>query len=397
MNVLLLHCHSGASGDMLLGALVAAGMDFDALQKGLQALPLRNYTITRREVLRGGIAALKIDVTIDVDEEMENESSPARRFSDIEALLRDATGLSQYVRTHATQVFRRLFEAEAKVHGTPFEQTHLHELSATDAVVDIVGVCLCMEHLQARRVYCPSIELGRGTVQSAHGVLPVPAPATQELLLGKPVTAGGPPFELTTPTGAALLVEFVTHFQDEVPLMRTEGIGYGAGAREIPAHANVLRAVWGEAQEDADLQAGVLVIETNLDDMSPQVSGYVTQRLLEAGALDVWLTPIIMKKGRPGVMLSALCHQDRQRVVEDMILMETTSLGVRVRPCERRVLQRSMRTVRTQYGDIQVKEAVLPDGSIRTAPEYEDCRRAAQQHGVPLMDVMKAARESQAC
>jgi uncharacterized protein (TIGR00299 family) protein len=375
MKICYLDAFSGISGDMLVGALADAGAPQDALLDGLHGLGLgASYEFTRTR--RGGISATKFHVK-------GGESSAHRHLHHILEIL-DRAPLPERVRRDAAAVFRRLGEAEARVHALPLEKVHFHEVGAVDSIADVVGACLGFALLGIEGVFCSAVNVGRGTVHTEHGTLPVPAPATAELLRGKPVYAQGPEAELTTPTGAAVAVTLAQEF-GPMPPMRLHETGYGAGTRDFPGQPNVLRVLTGERSGAAEATT-VSVIEANLDDASPEVLGYATERLLEAGALDVALAPLVMKKGRPGTLLQVVARpEDRERLAA-LVFAETTTLGVRWWTAERRVQERRWVDVETRYGRVRIKV-----GESTWAPEYEDCRRLAREAGVPLKDVLAEA------
>ncbi len=375
MKICYLDAFSGISGDMLVGALADAGAPQDALLDGLNGLGLgASYEFTRTR--RGGISATKFHVE-------GGESSAHRHLHHILEIL-DKAPLPEHVRRDAAAVFRRLGEAEARVHALPLEKVHFHEVGAVDSIADVVGACLGFALLGIERVFCSAVNVGRGTVDTEHGTLPVPAPATAELLRGKPVYAQGPEAELTTPTGAAVAVTLAEQF-GSMPPMRLHETGYGAGTRDFPGQPNVLRVLTGERSGAAEATT-VSMIEANLDDASPEVLGYATERLLEAGALDVALAPLVMKKGRPGTLLQVVARpEDRERLAA-LVFAETTTLGVRWWTAERRVQERRWVDVETRYGRVRIKV-----GESTWAPEYEDCRRLAREAGVPLKDVLAEA------
>jgi hypothetical protein len=370
-----LDAFSGISGDMLVGALADAGAPQDALLDGLEGLGLgAAYEFTRTR--RAGISATRFHVK-------GGESSAHRHLHHILEIL-DKAPLPERVRRDAAAVFRRLGEAEARVHALPLEKVHFHEVGAVDSIADVVGACLGFALLGIERVFCSAVNVGRGTVHTEHGTLPVPAPATAELLRGKPVYAQGPEAELTTPTGAALAVTLAQEF-GTMPPMRLQETGYGAGTRDFPGQPNVLRVLTGERSAATEATT-VSVIEANLDDASPEVLGYATERLLEAGALDVALAPLVMKKGRPGTLLQVVTRpEDRERLAA-LVFAETTTLGLRWWTAERRVQERRWVDVETRYGRVRIKV-----GESTWAPEYEDCRRLAREAGVPLKDVLAEA------
>ena len=342
MRLLYLDCFAGISGDMFLGALLELGVSENTLRTELSKLQLAGYQISSRRVVKQNISATKFDVI------EEHPPSPrlrrtSRGYSDIVGMI-DKSGLSSAVKERAQRVFRRIGDAEAKIHGIPLEKVHFHEIGAVDSIVDIVGGCIAVEALGVDEIQASPPRLGSGFVETAHGRFPVPAPATLELLKGIPVQSSSDPVELVTPTGAALLAEFCTKF-GPMPAMSIEKIGYGAGSRDLDKAPNVLRAVLGESAEDSRRYTeadSVAVIETNIDDMNPQLYGDVMERLLAAGALDVFLTPVQMKKNRPGTLLTVLCERNGVDALTELILMHTTSFGVRVHEAQRRKLAREI-------------------------------------------------------
>ncbi|MGD0015532.1 MAG: nickel pincer cofactor biosynthesis protein LarC, partial [Bryobacteraceae bacterium] len=326
---------------------------------------------------RGSIAATKFHV-------LGGDHQRHRRLSHILEIV-GAAALPGRVKQNAAAIFRRLAEVEAAVHGVPVEHVHFHEVGAVDSICDIVGACLGFELLGIEEIHSSPLNLGSGTVQTEHGVLPVPAPATAALLQGQPVYARGPEVELTTPTGAAIAAALACRF-GAMPPMRISAVGYGAGGRDLPEQPNVLRVLIGE-KSGASEATMVSVLEANIDDSSPEVLGFALERLLGAGALDATLTPLIMKKGRPGVLLRVIARPEDQEALAQLVFAETSTLGLRVYPAERRVQARSIVEVSTPHGKVRVK--VSADG--RYAPEYEDCRRLALATGVPLQQIIAAA------
>jgi uncharacterized protein (TIGR00299 family) protein len=374
-------CFSGISGDMCLGALVDAGASFDSLKRSLKKLPLQGYTLKRSDVMRSGLRALKIDVKV------SSKSQPARTLKQVKEIL-SKSSLAANVKKQGMAVFDNIFRAEGFVHGVAPSKVHLHEMGALDVIVDVMGTLLALESLNIKNVYASPINLGTGTVKTSHGILPVPAPATAELLKGVPVYAGDFKGELTTPTGAAIIKTIASGF-GTMPTMKVNSIGVGAGGRDSKGHPNVLRVFMGEAGSD---NTGIIVMEANIDDMSPEIFPYVMDLLMRTGALDVTLNQVLMKKGRPAMVLTVQCHRDKQQALEQIILTETTTLGVRYWEAGRTVLARALRKVETRYGMIRVKDALDAEGKVmRSAPEYEDCARAAKKYKVPLIDVMKEA------
>ncbi len=380
-------CGSGISGDMTLGALVSAGWPAERLVALPGRLGLAGVRVDVGGTRRGPLAAVRVEVHV------EESAQPHRHLAHVEAIL-DRAELPAAVRDRAAAVFRRLAEAEAAVHGTSVEKVHFHEVGAADALVDVAGSVLGLAELGVERVHSTPPRLGRGSVASAHGTIPLPAPAVARLLLGAPVEIGEAPHELTTPTGAALLATLVDDWEAP-PVFRLERVGTGAGARDLPGTPNVLRLFVGDA---AGLPAGdglrrrrVAVLETALDDENPQFAGALLPRLLAAGALDAMLVPSVMKKGRPGTWLVVVADPHRASDLAAMVLAESTSLGVRVRLDERVELERRGEEVETPFGPVTVKVATLPDGTERAAPEFESVREAAERAGRPLREVAEAA------
>jgi pyridinium-3,5-bisthiocarboxylic acid mononucleotide nickel chelatase len=366
---------SGISGDMIVGALADAGADQSAIADAIASLNA-GVTISFEKVKRAGIAATKYHV------HMEPQHAH-RHLSHIVKMIEGAD-LSARARANAVAVFRRLGEAEAEVHAMPIEKVHFHEVGAVDSIADIVGACVALDQLDAGTVVCSAVNVGSGTVQTEHGTMPVPAPATAKLLAGAPVYASGPAMELATPTGAAVAAALGTF--GTLPPMKVARSGYGAGTRDFPGQPNVLRVILGEAAA-ADEALAVSVIEANIDDLNPQVLAYSAERLLEAGALDVTIEPIVMKKGRPGSLLRVIARPSDCEKLAQIIFTETSTLGVRVYAAERRVRSRSFAEVETRYGKVRVK--VTSEGDF--APEYEDCRKLALEMGVALKHVIAEA------
>lgn len=380
MRIACFDCFAGISGDMTLGALIDAGVDETVLRRELCKLGNLGFELRVSKVTKGGIEATDVRVVTD-------ESHHHRRLKDVRRII-EQSALSDAVKWRAVEVFVRLAEAEAKVHGHSPEEVHFHEVGAVDAIVDIVGACVGLELLGIEKVYASPMPMGHGFVEAAHGRIPLPAPATVEILNGIPVYDAGIEGETVTPTGAAIIRTLADEF-GEMPPMRIESIGYGAGKRdsEIP---NLLRVFVGDAEE-AQLPAHqVSIVETNIDDMNPEFYESAMERLFEAGALDVYLTPIVMKKGRPAILLTAICPIQRTDEIARVILRETSSFGVRISKATRRCLDRHWETVTTRYGDIRIKIGTA-DGTETASPEYEDCRRAAEEHGVPVREVYNEA------
>lgn len=378
-------CFSGISGDMCLGALVDAGVPLDILAKELNKIPIGGYELTSRKVRRSGISATKVDVVVD------RKHAGERKWKDIQKLVRESS-LAPSMKKKGLSVFRSLFEAEAKVHGEPLNKVHLHELGAVDCIVDIFGTLIGLAMLGIEEVYASTINLGSGTVMTSHGILPVPAPATAELLRGVPVYSAGDPFEKTTPTGSALIT-FLAKGYGDMPAFIPEKIGMGAGGKDPASVPNMLRILIGETT-GATGQDSIMVIETNIDDMNPQIFEYVSERLLDAGALDVFLTQIMMKKMRPAVKLSVLCDREKMKDLSEIILRETTSIGVRCHETSRITLERRIEKVETVFGTVRVKISGNSKRHLTVTPEYEDCRVIALKKGIPLSEVIQAAKSA---
>lgn len=419
MRIGYIECFSGISGDMFVGALVDAGIPVSVLEKAVEALNV-GARLEVSKVTRSGIAATKVDVWVgDVKEEpgvpreLERHSGHShahehshehehshkhahehgRSLSDIQKII-EAAKLADGVKQRALAIFEALGQAEAKIHNTTLDKIHFHEVGAIDAIVDTVCAAVAADAIGVEEWVCSPINVGGGTVECSHGRLPVPAPATAELLkdANAPVYSSGIDKELTTPTGAAIAKAIAGKF-GAVPAYKISAIGYGAGGRDLPGQPNVLRITIGESLTTGTSVAPefVSVLEANIDDLNPQVFGYVMDRLMEAGALDVFGTPVQMKKGRPGMLLTVLARtEDAQKLVK-IVFTETTTLGIRMREERRQVLTRRAEAVKTQWGEVRMKIANLNGSVTNYAPEYEDCRRIAAEHGVPLKTVMQEA------
>ena len=391
MKIAYFDCFSGISGDMCLGSLVDAGADLKAIERGLGKLPVKGYRLASRKVLRGGISATKVDVVLRSTGHRKKHG--ATRWRDIEKTIGEAT-LAEGIRQKGLKIFRRLFEAEARVHGEPFREVHLHELGGIDCMVDIFGTLIGLELLGAEKIYTSPINLGSGTIETAHGILPVPAPATAELLKGYPVYSSGVPFELATPTGAAILSGLGAE-PLQAPWMKLERTGYGAGDRETGAMPNVLRLLVGETAAphrgpSAAMADTVAIIETNIDDMNPQLYEHVMEKLFGAGALDVFLENIIMKKGRPAVKLTVIAGERQEECLADILFRETTTIGVRFTHARRKTLTREIRKVKTGFGEVRIKVAKLGDKTVNVSPEYDDLKALAAKRGLPLKEITEA-------
>ncbi len=380
---LYLDCPGGVSGDMLLGALIDLGVEPEAIAAPLRSLPLGEWSLSAREVRRAGLRATHAIVQV------AREAEPARTLAEIEALL-GAGALPEGIRARGAAVFRRLAEAEARVHGEALERAHVHEVGRTDAVIDIVGTLLALDRLAIGAVHCSALPLAaEGATRSAHGPLPLPAPATLEILsrVSAPIRAGAPATrgEQVTPTGAALVAELATFGR---PPLRLERVGVGAGTRDDPERPNILRAWRGVAEPAAALPVRpVVVLETNVDDVTGERAAFAVERIRAAGALDVWLAASAMKKGRSGLQVTAVARPEAEAAVATSMLRELPTLGVRVRDEHRYEAERELRRVATPLGPATVKLRRLPGEAPAVAPEYEDCARLARESGRPIGEV----------
>ena len=384
MKIAYFDCFAGISGDMILGALVDAGLPFDTLKSELDKLGLKEFEIAQRRVEKHGIAATKIDIHA-------QEGHVHRHLKDVLAIIQ-ASAISHSAKEKAGRVFQKLAEAEAKVHGVAIDQVHFHEVGAVDAIADVVGAILGLEYLGVERIYASKLRFGTGRTRGSHGSMPVPVPAVVEMTRGLPAERTDIPYELVTPTGAAILTALATGIGQPIS-MRTQSAGYGAGTRDLDQAPNLLRIEIGDLVEDQHTDTPIL-IETNIDDMTPEIYGYLIDRLLEKGARDAFLTPVIMKKGRPGIQLSVLADPHLETELTDFIFAETTTLGVRRIPVQRRMLERRSDTVETPFGAVRVKIAEVA-GTQRITPEYDDCARIAREKNVPILDVYKAVHQSE--
>jgi uncharacterized protein (TIGR00299 family) protein len=390
MRTLYFDCFAGISGDMTLGALVAAGADARELKERLALLGLEGYELEFETVDRSGISATRAVVKVSKDEK------PHRHLRDVLKIIENSR-LEESIKERASKIFTRLGESEARVHNVAIERVHFHEVGAVDAIVDVVGACIGFELLGVERFASSSLHVGSGTVEMEHGRFPVPPPAVAELLRGAPVYSTEIKGELVTPTGAAIVATLCESF-GPLPSMRIEASGYGAGTREYEKFPNVLRVIVGE-MEVADLMhvgedEELTIVETNLDDASPQVLGHLMERAMAAGALDCYFTNVQMKKGRPGVLVSILCQPSDQEIFIRLLFEETPTLGVRAYEVRRRALERESVTVETEFGRIAVKVGRMGRRVLSATPEYEECRAAALRAGVALRVVQDAARAS---
>jgi hypothetical protein len=447
LKIAYFDCFSGISGDMCLGALVDAGVSLKQLLGELEKIALKGYELRFRKVKRAGIAATKADVILKAESKKQRAESEetysiergakndpthpplskgrskeglmikklrtegreqkAKRWKDIEKIVHKSL-LSKETKEKGLKVFERLFKAEAKIHGDAFENVHLHELGAVDCLVDVFGTIIGFDILEVEKIYSSPVNLGSGFIKMKHGTLPVPAPASAEILKGVPVYATDANFELTTPTGAALVKELSSEFGN-LPLMNIAHTGFGAGTMNFKDRPNVLRLFVGNLEKTphyfpnltplyppllrGELKGGLdqeaTVIEANIDDMNPQIYEYVMEKLFKKGALDVFLTQIIMKKGRPGIRLTVLCKETEKEELIKIILTETTTIGLRFHDVARRVLRREIKLLDTEFGKVRVKFSSFGDSILKATPEYEDCKRIARKLKMPLIEVMR--------
>jgi uncharacterized protein (TIGR00299 family) protein len=375
-------CPSGASGDMILGALVDAGAPFEALSRELAGLGVAGYRLERREVIKAGFRATKVDVALG------HHEAGHRGLREILDIL-ERSHLTPAVQDMASRIFQRLAEAEARVHGTTPERVHFHDVGAVDAIVDVSGACIGLHLLGVDAVHVGALPVGGGFVDGPHGRIPVPGPATAELLKGFPTLDTGIRRELVTPTGAAILTTLAAG-AGTMPAMRVTAVGYGAGTMELET-PNVLRLFVGEAAVSAPTET-IMQVETTVDDMSPQLYEPLLERLLEGGALDAWLTPVIMKRSRPGVVLTALCEPGRVADLSRLLFEESSTIGVRWTAYQRSRLEREMVRLDTAYGPVTFKVSRLGGRAVTVTPEFEEVRRIARDKGLPVREVLEQAR-----
>jgi len=398
MPILYLDCFSGISGDMMVGALADLGISPSAFEWELGKLEIEDYHLHFARQERRGIAGVKFDVHTDSSacesadlsaSDSHSHSHPhSRSHSEIRELI-EQSGLSKFVKTRSLAIFHRIAEAEAKIHAVPIDRVHFDEVGAVDSIVDIVLTCVGIEALEVSHIYVSALVEGNGSIHCAHGEYPVPAPATLEILKGIPLRQITVPFELITPTGAAIVAEF-QHQIGPMPPLRTIRVGYGLGTRDISPRPNVLRAILGELEQTAETET-VVEIQANIDDLSAEILAASQEHLLQAGARDVFFTPVQMKKNRPGTLLTVLCDRAHLDQIQQLIFHETTTFGLRFREASRRVLDRELRSVETELGPIRVKIGRLGDEVVQVSPEYEDCRSIARKISMPLKRVYEIA------
>ncbi len=386
MKIAYFDCFSGASGDMILGALMDAGLSLETLKAELAKLKLTHYDLNVEKIAKKGIAGSQAIVIVE-----EYHHHHHRHLADVRAIIENSD-LENSIKEKSIDIFTCLAEAEAKVHETTVDHIHFHEVGAMDAIIDVVGSVAGLAALGIEKIVCSALHVGAGTVECAHGTLPVPAPATVALIQGKPIYSTGVVGELLTPTGAAILTTLASEF-GPMPAMTLETTGYGAGNADISI-PNLLRITIGESAEEIKgiETERVAVMETSIDDMNPQIYGYLMEKMLQMGVMDVFLVPLHMKKNRPGVLLTVLCKMEMMDQITAFLLTETTTIGLRWRIDQRMKAHREIRTAKTAYGNMSFKVAKIGDRTVNVTPEYEDCKRVAMKKNIPLINVLDAAR-----
>ncbi|MBS4224337.1 nickel pincer cofactor biosynthesis protein LarC [Lederbergia citrea] len=411
MRVLYIDCFSGISGDMMVGALIDAGATPERIEQELKKLNVSGYTIEWKKVMKEGISSTKFDVILTRDKSGDSHGHHEHahghdhdhnhdhghthhdhhhhnRYDDIVQLI-DESDLALGVKERSKQIFAPIAESEAKIHQMAIEDVHFHEVGAIDSIVDIVATAIALEELEIEKVVTSHVPLGSGRIRCAHGIYPVPAPATLDMLKHVPIASSDLMYELTTPTGAGIVVSQTDSF-GTMPAMKVTSIGYGAGTRNIPSRPNVLRVMVGEAMESTASET-ITVLECQLDDMPGEAFGFVMDKLFDQGALDVYFTPIFMKKNRPGTLITVLAESGEEMKLEDILLRETTTLGVRKSTWLRNILQREIVPIDTKFGPINIKQALKNGTVIREVPEYEDVKKAALEYGVTFQEVYQTA------
>ena len=378
MKTAYLDCFSGISGDMFIGALLDAGLSFEELKKALATLPIDGYSLEEKKEMKKGLTATRFIVSL-------NKTEHAHRgFNDIKEIIRDGD-LSTDVKERSLRIFELIAREEGRIHNVSPDKVHFHEVGAVDSILDIVGVSFGIEFLGIGSVFSSRLPLGSGFTESGHGRIPIPAPATIALLKGVPVYDSGLEFEMITPTGAAIVKDLACSF-GRMPGMTVESIGYGAGSRDLPDRPNLLRIMIGEEKTGNQVET-VIILEAGMDDMNPEWLGFIMEGLFKAGAMDVFFRPIQMKKNRPGIELAVIGHPDQKDKLMDILFRESTTLGVRFRYSQRKILERSQASIDSPWGSINVKKIIQQDGSSLLQPEYESCRKIAEGNGLPLKEI----------
>ena len=378
MTIAYLDCFSGISGDMFLGALLDIGLPFEELKKAISSLPFHGYSIDYKKEMKNGLSATRFLVSVDEHHHIH------RSLPDIEEII-NAGQLKDDVKQRSMRIFRSIAEVEGLIHNHPPEKVHFHEVGAVDSIIDIVGAAFGVDYLGITSINASHIPLGSGFIKSGHGTIPLPAPATVGLLKGIPVYSSGLEYELVTPTGAALVKEFVNSFEG-MPPMIISNIGYGAGTRDLPDRPNLFRIIAGIDSKETDTET-VAVLEANIDDTNPEWLGFIMERLFEEGALDVIFTPVYMKKNRPGIQVEVISRPQTRDHLVGILFRESTTIGIRYRYSQRKVLKREETTIDSPWGGLKVKKIVQPDGSFFIQPEFESCKKIAREQGIPIKDV----------
>lgn len=386
MKILYFDCFSGISGDMVLGAMADAGVDIEVIKKELKKLDLDGYKLRISKVKRKGIKGTKLDVIVDEKKHLHHTT-----YKYIKRMI-ERSRLSKKIKEDSLKIFKNIAEAEAKIHRTSVDNVHFHEVGAVDSIVDVVGAAICINILSPDIILSSPINTGMGMVKTEHGILPVPAPATAEMLRGFPSYSSDIKFELATPTGVGIITT-IAKASNTIPNMKTNAIGYGAGSKDFLDSPNLLRIMIGEGYSPSE-QDSITVIESNIDDMNPQFYDHIMNRLFKGGALDVFLTPIIMKKNRPAVKITLLSEIDNVNNLADILLSETTSFGLRMYKTERVKLKREIKVIKTEYGNAKVKIGKRNSKIIKVVPEYEDCKRIAEEKGISIKDIYEKVKAS---
>jgi hypothetical protein len=384
MRIGYFDCFSGASGDMILGSMIDAGLSPGGLREELKKLRLRNVSLKIQRVMKGGISATQVIV------EGRDEKRHSRSLKELLQII-DRSRLDSEVKEKSREIFKRIGSVEAKIHRKPVEEVHFHEIGGLDSVVDIAGAVWGFREMEIEKLYVSRVNVGTGFVRCEHGVLPVPAPATLDLMKGKPIYSSGIERELLTPTGAALLTSLGSEF-GKMPGMKVERIGYGAGRDDLP-HPNLLRLITGREGPSAGKEK-VMVVETNIDDMNPQFYDYIMERLLAMEVQEVFLTPILMKKNRPATLLTIICSAEKLSPVINFLMLETTTIGMRWREEERSCADREVLSLQTKYGKIRFKLARWKGRRVNLSPEYEDCKKVALTRGISIKEVFEEAKRT---
>jgi uncharacterized protein (TIGR00299 family) protein len=380
MKIAYFDAFSGISGDMTIAAFLNAGLDENEFLTELSKLKLSGFEIEIKKVIRNGITATKFDVIV------KEKQKEHRHLSDIFEII-DASDLSEFVKQTSKKIFTNIAQAEAKIHNTTVEEVHFHEVGAIDSIIDIVGTAICIEKFKIEKIFASKIPLGSGSfTQTQHGKMPIPSPATLELLKNFPVTLTDIPFELTTPTGASIIAT-LAEYGLEKETIKINSVGYGAGNFDIPNQPDLLRIIIGEIPQKFN-EEKLLLVETNIDDMNPEIYPYVIEKLLHSGANDAYLVPVIMKKGRPGILLSTLVNETKLDDILKVIFAQTTTLGVRILEIRRKKLKREQKEIDTPFGKVKFKIAII-ENSERLVPEFEECKRIAEEKNIPLIQVYK--------